>query len=220
MNWLAHAFLSPPEPLVCLGNLLADAIDPRAIGSLHPELRRGVAIHRAIDAAIHVHPAAMDARRALKNTRLRFSGVVTDVVWDYFLLKHWTKFSSEPVDTFIARVYGYERYLPSNVPGDAAAMMRAIVANDFFRSYRTLDGIREVLARLARRVELHRHRRLPLAEAVDDVRAHHAELDACFLRLFPDIVELSVRCGEEGGGSDNLPGRHGNPRADIAGSSV
>lgn len=188
MNWLAHAFLSPRSPRVCLGNVLADAVDHRAVPSLHHEFQRGIALHRKIDATIHDHPVEMRARRSLTNTRLRFTAVVTDIVWDHFLLKHWPEFSDEPLDDFMNRVYGYEAKLDGQLCGDAPMLMRAIVRHDLFRSYATLDGVRDALDRLARRVEKYSGRRLPLADAIPDVRDNYDFLDACFVEMFPDMI--------------------------------
>lgn len=191
MNWLSHAFLSPPIPRVQLGNLLADAIAPRDLAGLHPEYLRGVALHRAIDAATQRHPVVNEARRLLRGTPLRLTGIVTDVVWDHFLIRHWAKFSATPFDTFIEQLYALESRLAGELDGDPPQLMRAIVANDFLRAYRTLDGVRGSLARLARRMEARWQRPVPLAQAVDEVESNYAVFDAHFLALFPALADLS-----------------------------
>ncbi len=196
MNWLAHAFLSPPVARVCLGNLLADAIEPRSLPSLGDEFLRGVALHRAIDAAVHSHPAAGRARRSLSGMRLRFTGVVTDIVWDHFLLKRWTEFSDESLDDFIGRVYGYETKMPAELSGDPPSLMRAIVRYDLLRSYASLDGVRDALERLARRVESYSGRRLPLADAMPDVRENYDFLETCFAEIFPDMIAVAGNGGQ------------------------
>lgn len=193
MNWLAHAFLSPPVDRVCLGNLLADAIAPRDLAALPAEYRHGVKIHRAIDGAVHAHPAALAARRILRSTPYRLTGIVTDVVWDHFLIRHWTAFTNEPFDAFIRRIYGYAPRLAGEVAGDPPLLMRAIVENDFLRSYETLEGVRASLTRLGRRIERRWNRPVPLGEAVPEVQANDEALDACFLALFPDMIAAAHR---------------------------
>ena len=55
MNWLAHLRLAPDEPLVRLGNLAGDFVRGVDVSSLHPDVRRGVLQHRAIDRFVDDH---------------------------------------------------------------------------------------------------------------------------------------------------------------------
>ncbi|MGL4552092.1 MAG: ACP phosphodiesterase, partial [Gemmataceae bacterium] len=56
MNWLAHALLSPPDPEVRLGNLLADLVKGRDRHPMGEPFRRGIALHQRIDRFTDAHP--------------------------------------------------------------------------------------------------------------------------------------------------------------------
>jgi acyl carrier protein phosphodiesterase len=66
MNWLAHLRLAPNEPLLRLGNLAGDFVRGTDVAALHPELQRGVRMHRAIDRFVDAHPVAVRARQRLQ----------------------------------------------------------------------------------------------------------------------------------------------------------
>lgn len=62
MNWLAHLRLSPPDPLLRLGNLAGDFVQGIELATLHPDLQRGIAMHRAVDRFVDAHPLVAAAR--------------------------------------------------------------------------------------------------------------------------------------------------------------
>lgn len=49
MNYLAHIYLSGNHELLTLGNFMADGIRGKDYLKLHPEIQKGVILHRIID---------------------------------------------------------------------------------------------------------------------------------------------------------------------------
>jgi acyl carrier protein phosphodiesterase len=62
MNWLAHAFLSPPNADFRLGNLLADIVKGRDLDGMPPDFLAGARSHKAIDAFTGSHPVQRRGR--------------------------------------------------------------------------------------------------------------------------------------------------------------
>src|SRR6187549_190225 len=89
MNWLAHLLLSPPEPLLRLGNLSGDFVRGIDVTLLRPELQLGITQHRRIDAFVDAHPLVRRSRERLDAPFRRFAGVLVDVYYDHFLARDW-----------------------------------------------------------------------------------------------------------------------------------
>src|SRR6266850_1875154 len=113
MNWLAHLYLSEPNPEFRLGNLLADIAPDRSLASLPAAFQRGIAQHRRIDAFTDSHPVVRRSIQRFAPPFRRFGSIVCDVFYDHFLARDWDSYSSEPLSTFAQSVYGsFDAYRP------------------------------------------------------------------------------------------------------------
>src|SRR5262245_60018569 len=153
MNWLAHLRLAPAAPLLRLGNLCGDFVLGVDLGTLHPELQRGIAQHRAIDRFVDAHPMVRSSRARLDPGFRRFSGVLIDVFYDHFLARDWPLHGHGGTLTeFAAMVHTlldtHAALLPWRLQ-QAAPWMRS---QAWLVSYADVDGIEAVLQRMARRV--------------------------------------------------------------------
>lgn len=157
MNYLAHAFLSPPEPRILAGNLAGDSVRRIKLDAMPPEFREGLVLHERIDSATDAHPAFKDLRRGIAGAGLPYAGVLADLFIDYALASQWEKFSGQPFSLFKNRVYSVleeERHLIEGFGFTAMVLVR----EDWFESYRTLPGMRIAFFRLNRKTR----RPLPL----------------------------------------------------------
>src|SRR3954463_9153752 len=105
MNWLAHLFLSQPDPAFRVGNLLPDLLPISALSDLAPEILRGVRQHRRIDAFTDTHPVVRRSINRLNPPLRRFGGIVVDVFYDHFLSRDWERYSKVPLSNFIGEIY-------------------------------------------------------------------------------------------------------------------
>ena len=192
MNWLAHLRLAPDEPLVRLGNLAGDFVRGVDVSQLHPEVRRGVEQHRAVDRFVDGHLVHRRSRARLGGAWRRFSGVATDVFYDHFLAKSWHRLGSgATLDEFVDRVHAELNLHRALLPPALAALSERMRARGWLRKYGSTDGIGEVLAAMSRR-----GRRLqPLATAGDELRRHYGAFEADFEELWPQLTEFARRSG-------------------------
>src|SRR5262245_63093143 len=105
MNWLAHLFLSEPDPGYRLGNFFANLIKGKARQALPPNLRRGVACHQVIDAFTDFHPFVHRSKRRVGEPHGRYAGILVDVFYDHFLARDWARYADVPLEQFTAEVY-------------------------------------------------------------------------------------------------------------------
>lgn len=189
MNWLAHLRLAPPSPLLRLGNLCGDFVAGVDLSSLHPDLQRGVAMHRAIDRFVDAHPVVGRARQRLGPARRRFAGVLVDVFFDHFLARDWHQHGDGgTLAAFVARVHGDLRDHVGLLPKHLRVAAPRFSADGWLASYASVGGIARVLGLMASRLS----RPGSLAEGADVLREHYADLGCDFAELWPELTRFAA----------------------------
>lgn len=185
MNWLAHLYLSEPNPAFRIGNLLPDLVPASALSGLSPDFLRGVKQHRRIDAFTDTHPVVRRSISRVTPDFRRFGGILIDVFYDHFLAREWQRFSSTPLPAFTSEIYAsFDRYR-SEIPSEALVHLERMREMNWLCAYREIDGIRVALNRLGLRLR----RPVPLDNAVSVLRGNYDELYSDFSEFFPEIIE-------------------------------
>ena len=184
VNYLAHALLAQPDPGALIGNLAGDHVKgPLASQALHPRVAAGVRRHRRVDALTDAHPAYGASLVRFPRGERRYAGIALDIAFDYFLVRHWARFSAQPLEPFRQHVYRVIHRYPHWLPPAFATLGPAWADAQWLRAYETLDGVAAVLERLAAR----RRRPLPVTALLQTVAQEEAPLEAAFLRVFGDV---------------------------------
>ena len=183
MNHLAHAQLASEPPLLLVGNLAGDFVKGRLDRLPPTPLLAGIRMHRRIDSYTDRHPVWRRSR--LRVAPRRVSGVIVDVAYDHFLAKHFDAFSDVPLEDFAARAYRILLDHQPLLPPRLRDLVPRIVAEDWFVSYRWLEGVERTFGRLARRVA-------DLADATDKIRARYRPLESDFLEFYPQLAAFAA----------------------------
>jgi acyl carrier protein phosphodiesterase len=184
MNWLAHLFLSEPDPAFRVGNLLPDLLPISVLSDLAPEILRGVRQHRRIDAFTDTHPVVRRSINRLNPPLRRFGGIVVDVFYDHFLSRDWERYSKVPLSNFIGEIYVAFESCRARIPAEACERLEQMRRGNWLRSYGELSGISSVLSRIGQRLR----EPVPLADAVPMLQDHYDLLHGDFATFFPELV--------------------------------
>lgn len=198
MNWLAHVFLSEPDVDFRLGNLLADLVRGEDRSGMSAGFLRGAHCHKAIDSFTDAHALVRRSRARLGAQHRRFSGVLIDVFYDYFLATHWRDYSSVPLDAFTADFYLAVRNRSMRLPREAQATMDRIIAHDLLGQYAQVAGVEHSLRRLSTYLSSRWGRDFALDSSVSVLRAYESELADDFAAFFPQLQQ-HVAAGSWGG---------------------
>lgn len=164
----------PDAGEISLGNMLGDFFKG-GLGDVHPErLRLGVALHREIDRFTDAHPAVRRSKSRISNERSRIAGVLVDVFYDHFLIHQ------ADLNRLRQNVLPYVAALPAELQ----PLPDRVISNSWFGSYRTIEGIGAVLARM----EARRRRPLGLAGAEAELATQYAGLAADVVEFYPEVV--------------------------------
>ena len=190
MNWLAHLLLSPPEPLLRLGNLSGDFVRGIDVTLLRPELQLGITQHRRIDAFVDAHPLVRRSRERLDAPFRRFAGVLVDVYYDHFLARDWAALGDgRPLGDFAASVHTLLREHATLLPPRLREAASAMESEQWLVGYARIDGIRSVLRSMAGRLS----RPTPLGQGAEQLRAHYDGLGGDFAAFWPELAAFAAR---------------------------
>lgn len=92
MNVLAHIYLSGDSEKVIIGNYIGDYVKGRDYLNYPEQIRKGIIIHRHIDDFTDRHPVVHRSKIFFTRKYHKYSGVVTDIIYDHFLTKEWDFF--------------------------------------------------------------------------------------------------------------------------------
>ncbi len=187
MNWLAHVFLSEPNVEFQLGNLLADVVRGPQRAAMSADFVRGAVCHKAIDAFTDAHPVVKRSRTRVGSEHRRFSGVLIDVFYDYFLARNWERYSPIALDAYTGAFYASAQAHVAAMPPVARTMLERIIRHDLLGSYARVEGVERALRRISTYLESRWHKPFTLDQGVRDLLAHETELAADFREFFPAL---------------------------------
>lgn len=191
MNWLAHLYLSEPTPQFRIGNLLPDLTKASELANLPEAFQKGIRRHRAIDVFTDAHPRVKACVSRFPPPYRRFGGILTDVYFDYFLAREWSRYSRMPLADFLAEFYRDIETCVPELPAAAARRLRLIRDENWLTAYHTLEGITDILSRISRRFRrpFDLTGSLPVFEEKES--AFREEFDAFFPELIAHVNEQS-----------------------------
>lgn len=183
MNVLAHALLAAPDAELMLGSLIGDFVRGRIDPALPPNVRAGVAMHRAIDAYTDAHGDVAAARALFAPPFRRYAGILLDVWFDHLLARQWSRFGEGELEAFSGRLRDLLAVNADLVPARMQGFVAYLEANDLPAAYRDAAMIGRALGGMSRRLK----RDNPLGEALPVLVALHAPLQDCFEAFFPAL---------------------------------
>ena len=188
MNYLAHIRLAGDDPECVIGNFLGDFVKGRLTeDSYTPGIRRGIIMHRRIDAWTDSHESTRKCARLISPERRRWSRVIIDIFYDHLLAVNWNRYSDESLRDCLDRTYGIILGAADIFPERAAARISAIIEDRWIERYRSVSGLRVVFEGISRRVK----RENPLAGSERELVTHYDEMNEHFNQFFPEIIEYA-----------------------------
>ena len=183
MNYLAHLFLAEGSPESLIGSILGDFVKGAIEDQYSQGVRRGIELHRKIDAYTDSHEITLASRNLFSPLRRRFAGIIVDLCYDHFLYRHWSKFAEVKLDEFVSHVYDILRAHGAILPERLQAMIPVMIREDWLGSYQDLQGVELAMKRLSKRIT----RGDRLLGAIEEIKHHYLKLEADFLIFFPDL---------------------------------
>ena len=190
MNFLAHIYLSGDNDLLKIGNFMADSIRGNSYLEYPDDLRNGILLHRAIDSFTDAHHIYRKSKHRLHEKYGHYSGVIMDIVYDYYLAKNWSRYSNEKLEDYADNFY---KLMDDNfdvLTEKIQKMLPTMKTQNWLVSYSTLEGLEMILFQMDYRTK----HRVNMQEAIVEVQKFHSEFEEEFTLFFE---ELQNHCKEK-----------------------
>lgn len=193
MNFLAHAYLSFGDPKVLIGNFIGDFVRGPVESIYERDIVIGIKLHRDIDYFTDHHQVVKEAQSILKPEYGRYSSVITDMYFDYFLGKYWNNYHLQPIGEFAQEVYEVIEAHREILPENFLAAFEYMKHYNWLAGYGELDGIRRAMTGMSKRTRF--DSKMETAHLFLD--KHHEYLRLHFGDFFEDLVAYSKKRLEE-----------------------
>lgn len=187
MNFLAHIYLSGENELVTIGNFIADGIKGKDYKKFPKEIQTGILLHRHIDTFTDAHKTVRQSTKRLHKKYSHYSGVIVDILYDYFLAKNWGNYSdislADYADAFYDSLEDHYDILPLRIQ----KMMPYMITDNWLVSYASMEGITRVLEGMNRRTK----NKSGMNEAVIELEQFYSEFESEFTEFFEELMAFS-----------------------------
>ncbi len=183
MNYLAHALLSPEDPLVLMGNLWGDLLKPRDYTGLNAGILVGIKRHQAIDAFTDQHTAVVEIMKLLRPFQGKYTPVVVDVMMDFILSKFWDDYHTGTLEDFCQHKYKVVNTNLVYLPERLYPRIGRMVGHRWLESCKNRERMEQTLIMLSRRASF--ENKIPDAMQAYDL--HQEQIDGLFVDFFKEV---------------------------------
>jgi acyl carrier protein phosphodiesterase len=186
VNFLAHLYLSGNSEELLIGNFIADAVKGSNFEGFHPQVVKGIKLHRSIDAFTDSHPVFLQSKRRLVPHFDKYSGVLMDIFYDHFLAANWNSYHPTSLDIYAQDVYALMKRNTHHLPEHSKFMLPYMIKGNWLYNYAHFEGIQSTLNGLSRRTKFVSG----MEKGVIYLQQDYALYEKEFAEFFPEIVEF------------------------------
>lgn len=188
MNYLAHIYFSGSNKQMQLGGFIADFVKGNKQKKFSKNIWFGITLHRYVDDFTDNHEAVKHAIRILKPTFGRYSGIIIDMYFDYFLAKNFTSLTSNRSLFLYSIQFSLITLLHfKTLPIKVRSFILHFIFTNRLYQYRTKIG----LYRSLKIMESYKIKSLNSEKCIEFLTTNEDELYSLFLLLFNDLEKYT-----------------------------
>lgn len=185
MNFLAHLHLAQLADSSLLGNLMADFVRGNPHQHWPTPVADGILMHRRLDVMTDALPEVRRARQLFRPETYRVAPITLDVIWDHFLARHWTHFTSDLTLAQFSAAAECEIVPQLATTPEEFQQLNAVMWRErWFEHYAQPARLERVLHGMASR----RPRLAALRDSYHDFTEHYEQLEALFFIFYPRLM--------------------------------
>jgi len=184
MNYLAHLYLSGEDELVKVGNFIGDYVKGRQFEHFHPSIQQGILLHRQIDYYTDHHLHVKEFSSFFRERFGRYSGILSDILFDHFLARNWQLYSPQSLRDFAKNAHAVLLSNFSILPARVKMFLPFIIQHKRLESYAHYDGLSQALKIMSKRTSLPNE----TDYAMQVLKENYPALKLHFEIFFADII--------------------------------
>ena len=186
MNYLAHIFLSGDDVHVQIGNFIGDFVKGNQPDKFPKRIRKGLLLHRKIDHFTDSHVVVKETIALLRPVFGRYSGIIADMYFDYFLAVSFSTYSPDQSLTRLARRFYFFAILNyRRLPHKVQRFIFHFAGSNRLVRYATIDGLHASLQIMSR----YKTSAIDPEVTIQFLIENREVLEKKFHLFFPDLVE-------------------------------
>lgn len=187
MNYLAHIYLSGDNDQIKIGNFIGDFVKGDPVAQFDEAIAFGVYLHRKIDRFTDTHAIVRKCRSLFFEEFSHYSGVITDVLFDYFLAKNWELYCQVNLADYVEDFYSLLNNSIDQLPVAVKRIYPHMVNGNWLVNYQHIEGIEQILLQMNKRTA----NQPGLQNSIKTLRKNHDKLENYFFTFF-ESLEMHV----------------------------
>lgn len=183
MNLLAHIYLSGSTEEIMIGNFMGDFIKGKAYLNYSENIQKGILLHRKIDHFTDSHAITKHCKTFVSEKYGKYSGIIIDLFFDYFLASQWKKYNASTLKSDIEKVFEVLDRHQQNFPIEMMNWYPKLIQNNWLMLYSTLEGMERIIRGMTVHSSLPDHTDF----AISVLKEHENVLSSYFNLFFKDI---------------------------------
>ncbi|MDR1876107.1 MAG: ACP phosphodiesterase [Flavobacteriaceae bacterium] len=189
MNIVAHQLLSYKIPDIQVGNVLGEIVRGKDYQNYPQSIATGILLHRNIDSFTDSHPIVKETTHIFHKSYGKFSPIITDVIYDYFLIKNWHLFCDEDFENFKKSCYDLVQRTEILFPKRLNTILKSLIEDDWFEKYKTYEGIEWTLHNLSKKSKF-LYRMADMGNSVKEIYLQERNIERQFMQFYPELQKF------------------------------
>jgi acyl carrier protein phosphodiesterase len=185
MNFLAHIYLSGNDTYRILGNFMADVVRGNQYLQYPDKIQKGILLHRFIDFYTDQHPVFRQTKHRLHENYGHYSGVITDMYYDYFLAKNWKNYHEKSLEVYAANFYQILQEHHELLPDKIQRMSKHMIEDNWLVAYQSVQGMQRILYQMDYRSGFNSK----MQYATRELQLWEADMEQEFFTFFQDLQQ-------------------------------
>ena len=152
MNHLAHLYLSSDNEEEMVGQFIADAVKGNDFNLYSRDIRNGILLHRWVDSYTDTHDLVKELRAEYRPKLGLYSGVLIDLVFDYFLAKDFQVHSGRDLAEFQQFTFGVLNKHEESFPDKMKNYFFHMKDKEFMMKYAHPVGMAVIVRQMGNRI--------------------------------------------------------------------
>ena len=152
MNHLAHLYLSSDNEEEMVGQFIADAVKGNDFNLYSRDIRNGILLHRWVESYTDTHDLVKELRAEYRPKLGLYSGVLIDLVFDYFLAKDFQVHSGRDLAEFQQFTFGVLNKHEESFPDKMKNYFFHMKDKEFMMKYAHPVGMAVIVRQMGNRI--------------------------------------------------------------------